>query len=111
MFVSTHMIAEFEGLIDEFTIIDSGRSVLTMEADTARERYQKIYARFATDPGPLDLAVHSVRRHGREIEIVASGNSTDVISQLEAASPEELTAEALSLEEIFVAAQSDERVA
>ena len=48
VFVSTHLIAEFEGLIDEFTIIEHGRDVLTLDADTARERYQKVYARFAT---------------------------------------------------------------
>ena len=45
--VSTHLIAEFEGLIDEFTIMDRGRNVLTLGADAARERYQKIRARFA----------------------------------------------------------------
>ena len=28
--VSTHLISEFEGLIDEFTIMDSGRAVLTL---------------------------------------------------------------------------------
>ena len=50
MFVSTHLISEFEGLIDEFTIIDGGRDVLTLDADAARERYQKIYARFAHRP-------------------------------------------------------------
>jgi ABC-type multidrug transport system ATPase subunit len=50
--VSTHMIAEFEGLIDEFTIIDQGREVLTLDADAARERYQKVYARFASTAQP-----------------------------------------------------------
>src|SRR6059036_814058 len=33
VFVSTHLIAEFEGLIDEFTIVDNGREALTLEAD------------------------------------------------------------------------------
>ena len=47
VFVSTHLISEFEGLIDEFTIIENGKQVLTLDADAARERYQKIYARFA----------------------------------------------------------------
>ncbi len=50
--VSTHLISEFEGLIDEFTIIDRGRNVLTLGVDAARERYQKVRARFASDPGP-----------------------------------------------------------
>lgn len=38
--VSTHLISEFEGLIDEFTIIDEGRNVLTMESDSAREQHR-----------------------------------------------------------------------
>src|SRR5688572_13527435 len=104
VFVSTHLISEFEGLIDEFTIIDQGRNVLTLEADAARERYQRIYARFAAEPGNLDLpGEHVVRRRGRETEIIASGDSTDLIDRLRARSPEELTTRALSLEEIFVA--------
>src|SRR5215467_1768 len=39
VFVSTHLISEFEGLIDEFTIIENGRSEVTLEADDARSRY------------------------------------------------------------------------
>ena len=35
--VSTHLITEFEGLIDMFTIMDAGRAVLTLEADQARQ--------------------------------------------------------------------------
>src|SRR5213595_1864004 len=54
IFVSTHLITEFEGLIDEFTIIAGGREVLTVESDTARQRYQKIYARFPKDPARLN---------------------------------------------------------
>ena len=61
VFVSTHLISEFEGLIDEFTIIDRGREVLSLDADTARERYQKIYARFAADVP--ELALPGVRIH------------------------------------------------
>jgi len=41
VFVSTHLISEFEGLIDEFTIIDAGREVLTLEADAARGKFEK----------------------------------------------------------------------
>jgi ABC-2 type transport system ATP-binding protein len=41
VFVSTHLISEFEGLIDEFTIIDQGREVLTLGADAARGRFEK----------------------------------------------------------------------
>ncbi|MGB2713100.1 MAG: ABC transporter ATP-binding protein [Vicinamibacterales bacterium] len=103
VFVSTHLISEFEGLIDEFTIIDAGREVLTLEADTARERYQKIYARFSREPERLDLANVSLLRHeGREIEIVVNGDSAEIIERLRARSPDHLSMEALTLEEIFV---------
>jgi ABC-2 type transport system ATP-binding protein len=104
VFVSTHLIAEFEGLIDEFTIIEEGREVLSLAADTARERYQKIYARFASEPAGLDLAGAQVLRSGgRELELVANGNSTALLDRLKARSPEALTSESLTLEEIFVA--------
>ena len=53
VFVSTHLISEFEGLIDEFTIIEKGRELLTMEADAARDRFQKIRASFAEPPSDL----------------------------------------------------------
>src|SRR5438034_9596751 len=69
IFVSTHLITEFEGLIDEFTIIDRGRNVLTLEADEARERYQKIRASFSQAAPDLDLtAALQVRRSGRELD-------------------------------------------
>jgi len=109
--VSTHLIAEFEGLIDEFTIIEGGREVLTLESDIARRRYQKIYARFANEPLALNLGNAQVlRRAGRELELIVNGNSAEVLEQLKALSPECLTTEALTLEEIFVAALKPEGV-
>jgi ABC-2 type transport system ATP-binding protein len=104
VFVSTHLISEFEGLIDEFTIIEQGRELLTMEADDARDRFKKIYARLSQQlslakfPGALD-----VKQNGREIEILANGNSEQLMENLRALKPEELRCESLSLEEIFVA--------
>jgi ABC-2 type transport system ATP-binding protein len=104
VFVSTHLISEFEGLIDEFTIIEHGRAVLTLDADAARERFQKIYARFAAEPGPIELpGARVLRQRGREYEVLVNGNAADVMARLKARSPEALTTEALSLEEIFVA--------
>ena len=105
VFVSTHLISEFEGLIDEFTIIEGGRAVLTMEADAARAQYQKIHARFASDPGVLQLAgARVLHRDGRDIEILVTGGSGDVVGRLRACALESLTSEALTLEEIFVSA-------
>lgn len=104
VFVSTHLISEFEGLIDEFTIIDQGRDVLTLAADQARERFQRVYARFAQDLPDLDLSgVDLVRKEGRELEFVMHQNNDRVLAQLRARTPEALQTEALTLEEIFVA--------
>jgi ABC-2 type transport system ATP-binding protein len=103
VFVSTHLISEFEGLIDEFTIIDHGREAITLGADDARARYRKIQVRFASDPGPLELpGTRTLRRHGRTLEIAVSGNVRTVCEQLRARSPEALDVEPLTLEEIFV---------
>jgi ABC-type multidrug transport system ATPase subunit len=77
--VSTHLISEFEGLIDEFTIVDHGRNVLTLNADLAREHYQKIRVRFADTPPQLDLhEALQVRRDGRELEVIANGGSAEL---------------------------------
>ena len=103
VFISTHLISEFEGLIDEFTIIEQGREVLTLAADEARERFQKIYARFGIEPAGLDLTgAQVVRQNGREIELLTNGNPGALLERLKAWSPEALTAESLTLEEIFV---------
>jgi ABC-2 type transport system ATP-binding protein len=105
VFVSTHLISEFEGLIDEFTIIEQGRELMTMAADGARERFQKIRVSFPQPPTDLDLAgALSVRQAGRDLEILADGNSKQLIEKLRARHPDELRCDSLTLEEIFVAA-------
>jgi ABC-2 type transport system ATP-binding protein len=104
VFVSTHLISEFEGLIDEFTIIEQGRELLTMEADAARDRFKKIRARFAQPPAKFDLpGALNVKQAGRELEILANGSSEELIAKLKTYQPEELQTESLTLEEIFVA--------
>jgi ABC-2 type transport system ATP-binding protein len=103
IFVSTHLISEFEGLIDKFTIIERGREVLTMDADAAREQYQRVHARFAQDAPVMEShEILKSRRTGRELELVVCGNANSVLSRLKALAPEAVTTEALSLEEIFL---------
>ena len=106
VFVSTHLISEFEGLIDEFTIIEEGRELLTMDADAARDRFKKIRARFAHAPAKFELpGALCVKRNGREVEFLANGRSEELIAQLKSYQPEDVQTEALTLEEIFVAAK------
>jgi len=104
IFVSTHLITEFEGLIDEFTIIDRGRVVLTFDSDQARERFQRIRARFSQSPPEMDLKTAlRVRREGRELELIVNGGGSELLERLRQHNPETLTTEALTLEEIFFA--------
>jgi ABC-2 type transport system ATP-binding protein len=107
VFVSTHLISEFEGLIDEFTVIEQGRNLLTMNADAARDRFKKISVRFGAAPAKLALrGALQIKQNGREAEILANGNSADLMAELQAQKPEDLRCESLSLEEIFVASKT-----
>ena len=104
IFISTHLIGEFEGLIDEFTIVDGGRAMLTLEADEARRRFQRLRARFADTAPEMALpGALAVRRTGRELEVIADGCAPTLEELLRQHGPQELSVEALSLEEIFVA--------
>lgn len=79
-------------------------AVLALGADQARERYQKIRARFAQAPPEIDLkAALRVRREGRELELIANGAGAELMERLRQHNPEALTTESLTLEEIFVA--------
>jgi hypothetical protein len=84
--------------------VDQGRNVLTLNADEARARYQKIRAAFVGAAPDLDFSgALGVRRMGRELEVIANGGSAELLKRIESHHPESVTTEALTLEEIFVA--------
>lgn len=104
VFVSTHLISEFEGLIDRFTILDGGKAVLTADADTARSQYRRVRAEFANQ-APLEaefLDATSVRRTERTLEMVVNGNGEGILERLRERKPLSLQMESLTLEEIFL---------
>jgi ABC-type multidrug transport system ATPase subunit len=104
VFVSTHLIGEFEGLMDEFVIIDEGIEKLTMSADQAREQYKKIRMRFAETPPVVDEAdVRETQREGCNLELFASSFDKELESRLREYSPLSMEIENLTLEEIFIA--------
>jgi hypothetical protein len=78
---------------------------LTLAADEARGRFQKIRATFQHPPGNIDLSgALNVRKSGTDMEILADGNRERLLAVLRASRPDELRCESLTLEEIFVAA-------
>lgn len=110
VFVSTHLINEFEGLIDEFTIIERGREILSMPTEEAKGRFQKVVVRFSESDRDLS-GIECMRRvdDGRTSEIFCNGNADEVTSRLREMNPESLSEETLSLEEIFLARVQAER--
>ena len=105
VFVSTHLIAEFEGLIERFTILEEGRATHTLDAEEARGKFRKLRVRFAGEAPVIALpGVLRQKRTGREVEIVTNGAAGQLIEELRKMKPEDIAEEALSLEEIFVAA-------
>ncbi|MBL9128171.1 MAG: ABC transporter ATP-binding protein [Verrucomicrobiales bacterium] len=105
VFVSTHLIAEFEGLIDRFTIVEGGKATISLEADEARSKYRRLRARFASEPPSIEVpGILRQTRNGRELELVTNGATERVLEELRKNQPEDIRSEALSLEEIFVVA-------
>jgi ABC-2 type transport system ATP-binding protein len=110
--ISTHLISEFEGLIDEFSVMDQGRNVLSMPADQARDHFRKIRARFTGQVPAMELSgALEVQQNGRELELIANGEAGAIMDRLRALSPESLTVESLTLEEVFIATVKRERKA
>jgi ABC-2 type transport system ATP-binding protein len=103
LFISTHMLQEFEGLIDEFTIVNQGRECLRANAEEARERHRKIRATFSGEPPHLSHPdiIHTTRS-GRQVEWVTSNCSSELSSAIHSLSPETYIEENLTLEEIFI---------
>ncbi len=106
LLVSTHLITEFEGVVDEFTLVDRGRDVLTIEADTARASYRRIRGWFEGDaPSSTPLTTLTPpTREGRMLELVVDREADAARAWLTSAGAQRVEAEALSLEEIFLVA-------
>ncbi len=115
--VSTHLIAEWEGLIDQFTIVNKGRALLTMQAEEARQKCRRIHARFSgpvpalpPELGQLEPATPATR--AGSTRLLTTDYTPRLEEQLRALGADSVQAEPLSLEEIFIAAAGlrDEQV-
>ena len=107
--ISTHLISEFEGLIDDFTLIEGFRDVLHMSSDEARDRYRRIRARFDQPADQIRLPAGArARIRGRDLEWIVNGQREAALEFLRSQNPVSLECEALTLEEIFLhVAESD----
>ncbi len=103
VFVSTHLITEFEGLIDEFTIMDRGLELITLEADQARAQYKRLVLVFPDNPQLPDLPeIMDCQVEGREMELWICGDEQPVRDWASSFHPESIESHAMTLEEIFL---------
>ena len=102
--VSTHLISEFEGLIDRFTVVDQGRAILTARADDARARFRRVRAEFEGEApaGSIFREARSVRHSGRSLELVVDSDAGLLLERLRSHGPVRVEEESLTLEEIFL---------
>ncbi len=104
--VSTHLIAEFEGVVDGFTVMADGRAVLTAGADEARARFCRLRAWFGNDaPATVPMkTLRPIKREGRMLEFVVESSADEAQGWLNRNGAERVDASALTLEDIFLLA-------
>lgn len=102
--VSTHLISEFEGLIDRFTVVDQGRAILTARADDARARFRRLRAEFEGEAPSASIfrEARFVRHSGRSLELVVDSDADLLLERLRSHGPVRVEEESLTLEEIFL---------
>lgn len=104
--LSTHLISEFEGVVDGFTVMSGGRAVLSTEADEARSRYRRLRAWFDGE-APARVPMKTVKplsRDGRMVEFVVDADAAAAEGWLTQQGAVRVDATALSLEDIFLLA-------
>ncbi len=106
LLISTHLISEFEGVVDDFTLVEHGRDVLTLNADEARMKYRRVRAWFEHHvPAALPIVTLRPPKHeGRMVELLIDRELDEARSWLTSVGAERVEANALSLEEIFLVA-------
>ena len=106
LLVSTHLISEFEGVVDGFTVLSGGKVTLTSDSDGARSRFRRLRAWFE-QPAPERVPVKTVkppRIDGRYLELIVYEGVDDARAWLSTQGAQRVETDALSLEDIFLLA-------
>jgi ABC-2 type transport system ATP-binding protein len=117
IFLTTHDLAGFEGIVTRVGILKAGRLALDEDLETLRSRYRRIRytnrltetrTAFGTELDAFDAP--SVKVRGWGIEAVVSNFDEPAFERFQAIDGvENASAEALPLEEIFVAVAGEEK--
>ena len=105
IFFSSHQLAEVEQIADSICIVDKGRAIVTGVLDDLKARYQRLQVVLENEsavPGRWVEGVAHVRREGRTLSILASGNLDAIIGQIESVPGATFERFPVGLKEIFL---------
>ena len=105
IFFSSHQLTEVEQIADSICIIDKGRAIVTGVLDDLKARYQRLQVVLANEsavPARWVEGVEHVRREGRTLSILASGNLNAVVGQIESLPGATFECFPVGLKEIFL---------
>jgi len=105
VFFSSHQIEEVERIADRVCIMDHGRLLKDVSLDDIREHYRRIDLVFPFEAAELKFpiaGVESSRTHGRQIVLLSSSHTDEIVARARACSATEIEVTPVGLREIFL---------
>jgi len=105
VFFSSHQIEEVERIADRVCILDHGRLLMDLSLDEIREGYRQIDVVFPVEAPEREFrlpGVESIETKGRQLRLLSSGNTDEIVAQARALSASEIDVAPVGLREIFL---------
>jgi ABC-2 type transport system ATP-binding protein len=105
VFFSSHQLSEVERIADSILLIDRGRLALDISLDRLRESYRRITVGFDTSPPDTAFRIPGVERvhtSGRQVTVLASHNSGEIVEVARSLAAVSVEVEPVSLREVFL---------
>jgi ABC-2 type transport system ATP-binding protein len=105
IFFSSHQLSEVERIADRVCIVDHGVLIEDFALDELREDYRRITFGFANDAPTEELlmpGIRRVRRAGRQLSLLVSGNAEAVAARGRSMNAVTVDVVPISLREVFL---------
>jgi ABC-2 type transport system ATP-binding protein len=105
IFFSSHQIEEVERIADQVCIVEQGRLLLDASMDGIRLSWRQIDLGFPFDAVGVDfdlIGVRCVRTNGRQVRLLACGNTDEIIERAREYGASSIEASPLRLREVFL---------
>jgi ABC-2 type transport system ATP-binding protein len=107
VFFSSHQIEEVERIADQVCILDHGRLLVDASMDEIRRFYRQIDLLFPFEAAELEFnlsGVESVRTKGRQMRVLSSGNTDEIVDRARAYQASAIEVAPLGLRDVFLSA-------